>query len=494
MLTRREVVRWLGTAGAAALLPPLVGCPRLVGYDGGSAQIPGGAEGDPEHVIVVGAGFAGLACANALHHAGVPVTVLEARDRIGGRTHTSRALGAPVDMGGSWIHAPVGNPMKRWADQVRVACVPSDPRFRISAYEVASGGWIDVPTLINTLLQVNAFDGAFSDIAQQLGLGASLQDVLTAFLDQQVLDPVLARLAEFGIRTTEEHDFNAPLDEVGVLSWLTSEDYAGTDCFPVGGYARLLEPLARSLRVVRHAPVRRIEYGPGGVTVHATDHRSWRGSHVVVAVPLGVLKANGIAFAPGLSAPRRRAIDRLGFGNFEKIALRFPEDFWSATRNHFVYSDGDRNAFRVWLEMAQFTGEPILLALSAGNTFTRDWPQRPHGEIVAEAMAVLRTAFPGAVPDPIATETTSWGNDPFTLGAYSFITPQGSAGDAATLAAPEGGRVLFAGEATSGHRAATADGAFDSGIREAKRLLRASTVGLAPAGIDAHDLASPGKP
>ncbi|MBI3217100.1 MAG: FAD-dependent oxidoreductase [Mycobacterium sp.] len=62
-------------------------------------------------VIVVGAGIAGLAAARCLQRAGIPYVVLEARDRIGGRLHTIDLAGVPVDLGGSWIHHPIGNPL-----------------------------------------------------------------------------------------------------------------------------------------------------------------------------------------------------------------------------------------------------------------------------------------------------------------------------------------------------------------------------------------------
>ena len=76
--------------------------------------------------MIVGAGMAGLTAANALHHAGIPAVVLEARDRIGGRLHTADVGGSPVDLGGSWIHTPIGNPMSAWADQVGVERRPAN--------------------------------------------------------------------------------------------------------------------------------------------------------------------------------------------------------------------------------------------------------------------------------------------------------------------------------------------------------------------------------
>ena len=74
--------------------------------------------GPVERVVVVGAGIAGLAAASRLRRAGIECLVLEARDRIGGRLHTIDLAGVPVDLGGSWIHHPIGNPVSTLCDEL----------------------------------------------------------------------------------------------------------------------------------------------------------------------------------------------------------------------------------------------------------------------------------------------------------------------------------------------------------------------------------------
>ena len=95
--------------------------------------------GKAERVIVVGAGMAGLVAARLLHDSGFAVTVLEARDRLGGRTWTDDSLGAPLDLGGSWVHGVEGNPLALWCDKLGVALIefagrpPDDRRARHGA-------------------------------------------------------------------------------------------------------------------------------------------------------------------------------------------------------------------------------------------------------------------------------------------------------------------------------------------------------------------------
>jgi monoamine oxidase len=93
------------------------------GFDDGRMDVPVGAAEPVERVVVIGAGIAGLTA--ALAHGGVECVVVEARDRIGGRLHTVNLAGSPVDLGGSWIHTPVGNPMRTFAQQAGIPEAPA---------------------------------------------------------------------------------------------------------------------------------------------------------------------------------------------------------------------------------------------------------------------------------------------------------------------------------------------------------------------------------
>src|SRR5262245_5896403 len=82
-------------------------------------------DGKAERVIVVGSGMAGLVSARLLQDSGFSVTVLEARDRVGGRTWTTDALGIPLDLGGSWVHGVEGNPLTLWCEKLGIELVES---------------------------------------------------------------------------------------------------------------------------------------------------------------------------------------------------------------------------------------------------------------------------------------------------------------------------------------------------------------------------------
>ena len=113
-LTRRTLLEIGGIAGAGTLLAPPSRA-QLMNYDDGNSEIPEGATGPVESVIVIGAGFSGLVVSNAMHAAGVPVVVVDGRDRLGGRTASQMVGGVALDLGAAWVQGPIGNPVATWA-------------------------------------------------------------------------------------------------------------------------------------------------------------------------------------------------------------------------------------------------------------------------------------------------------------------------------------------------------------------------------------------
>ena len=111
-------------------------------FDDGHPEIPGGVVRPVERVLVVGAGIAGLAVANALAHASVDCVVLEARRRVGGRLHTVDLAGSWVDLGGSWMHHPIGNPVRDFARAVGIECRDGNPLSRLSGFDCSTGLWL----------------------------------------------------------------------------------------------------------------------------------------------------------------------------------------------------------------------------------------------------------------------------------------------------------------------------------------------------------------
>jgi monoamine oxidase len=451
-------------------------------FDGGDPAIPSGATGEPTRVVVVGAGMAGLAAASALRNAGVEVVVLEARDRLGGRTWTRDVGGVPIDVGGAWIHTADGNPMSALADCAGVARVPNDivaQVNKLSGYDSDHAAWLSLADLGVPLLLTQAFQGALPDLRAELGTAASVEEGIQSFIAGRPEAADVLRLADYGIRVIAEQFESARSTDLS-LEWYDAVAiaYDGLDAFPVGGYRGIVEYLARGLDVRTGQLVTSIAYDESGVAV-TTDTDLFEGSHAIVTVPLGVLKAGAIAFEPALPAEKMASIGALGFGHFEKVALRFDEAFWlDAGHVNWVHlGPGGAREFPVFLDLTTTVGQPALVALCSA-AFAESLLAESQDATIDRVRALLAAMFGAGVPAPLDAWATRWGSDPFTRGAYTYVALGASPTDFATLATPVGGRVLFAGEHTTAQRFGYADGALDTGVREAKRLLGASSVAL----------------
>jgi len=447
-------------------------------YDGGTPEIPGNLDGDVGRVVVIGAGIAGLAAANALTHAGVDCVVLEARDRPGGRFHTVDVAGWPVDMGGSWIHFPVGNPLTTLADQLGIERRSGDPISELVAFDCAEGRRLTDSEWADSLaMQYEEFPAAHGALTEQLGAQASMADAIDSFLSGRDLTGAARRLARQALRAVIEAEAADACGEQS-LQWMWNELEYGGEYFgdlPEGGYARIIAALAHGVDVRLGEAVRDVILQPGGVRVD-TESGAVEASHAVVTVPLGVLKQGRPRFDPRLPADRLAAMGRLGFGLFEKVALAFDRPFWrDAGAGHLVLFPPDEDEPAVWaLGLDALGGGPILLAMVFHSSARRVL----DGSGASWLLDLLRRALGPGIPEPTVVAASSWGNDPWACGAYSHIRPGGAAADADLLGTPLGGRLCFAGEHTQSARLVYADGAFCSGIREAKRLLRSPRVEL----------------
>ena len=296
-----------------------------------------------ESVIVVGSGAAGLAAAHRLSDEGIDVRVVEARDRIGGRVWTDRRLGVPLDLGASWIHGVDDNPLSDLADaagSARAATNYESYRVRNAAGQVVAPA--DFP-------------------------------------------------AEFEDVTLVEHEFAADIGALSDQAIEEGEESGGGDVVFPNGYLDVLEELVDGFDVETGSIVERIDATGDGVTV-TSSKGSGTADAVIVTVPLGVLKAGAIEFVPPLDGERQGAIDRLGMGLLDKVYLQFDEVFWETDVDLFGYIGPKRGYFSAWLNIAKYTGEPILLGFNSASA-AEEIETMTDTEIIGEAMTALRDMF-----------------------------------------------------------------------------------------------------
>ena len=348
-------------------------------------------------MIVVGAGIAGLTVANALTTSGVDCVVVEARDRIGGRLHTVEVDGHVADLGGAWIHHPDGNVLTDWVEFASVPWIvdPTGTRFtgadlgerrQLSAEELADVGYAVFEPVTERVLADEAAGRADRSVAE--AVDDYLAQSVPPSAERERLRQLMAAMVE--------QDGSGPFDAISARWALTEDMFVGDviDNVPVGGFRSILSPLAGGSAIRLGRPVRRIEQHEAGVTVSG-DGWQESGSHVVITVPLGVLKSGAIEFVPPLPPDRQAVIDRTGFGNMEKVVLAFAEPFWrdkDPGLQHSIIYPADRSEAATWTW--DFGLSPTLMFLVAHSAAADDAP-RPAGMGARAARGGVRRAAPG---------------------------------------------------------------------------------------------------
>ncbi|XP_010114831.1 PREDICTED: lysine-specific histone demethylase 1B isoform X2 [Chlamydotis macqueenii] len=268
-------------------------------------------------------------------------------------------------------------------------------------------------------------------------------------------------------------------EQVSARSWDHNEffaQFAGDHTLLTVGYSTVIEKLAEGLDIRLNFPVQSIDYSGEEVQVTTADGTVWTTQKVLVTVPLALLQKNAIQFNPPLSEKKIKAINSLGAGVIEKIALEFPYRFWDSKIQgadffgHVPPNSSQRGLFSVFYDMDPESKQSILMSVVTGDAVTTI-KNLDDKQVLQQCMTVLRELFKEQeVPDPVKFFVTRWSKDPWLQMAYSFVKTGGS-GEAYDIIAEDiQGKVFFAGEATNRHFPQTVTGAYLSGVREASKI------------------------
>jgi monoamine oxidase len=237
----------------------------------------------------------------------------------------------------------------------------------------------------------------------------------------------------------------------------------------------LLNHLARRVEaagshILISSPVKSLQWKTGEVIAHTVSGDSFSAPKAVVTLPLGVLKARSVAIDP---EPSRTfaAADRMEPGSVRRLVLVFRTPFWKEKMAHmrFLFTDTMKPA-TYWTQHP--SDAPMLIGWLGGP---RADAIADPGQLPAQALRSLERIF-SLPPQSLDAELRNWymhdwPNDPYTLGAYSYV-PAGALDCSATMAEPVANTLFFAGEHTdtTGHWG-TVHGAMRSGLRAVQQIL-----------------------
>jgi monoamine oxidase len=425
-------------------------------------------------VLVIGGGIAGLVAADELSAAGKRVTLIEARDRLGGRIDTRRAdgLSAPIELGAEFVH---GEHVSTWR---------YIHEFGLDTYELPQRHerrrhgersrfpFPDVFDALDRLLDASPGDRLLADvIAERRAAGESPE--------------LLAALGAF-----VESFHAAELDRIGTaglrVNSSAEEEDGGRQFRLLAGYDGLVRGLAERLagRGVEIRPttvVTGIRWRQGSVAVEAREPRgavALESRAAIVTLPLGVLRApagaeGAVEWEP-MPAGWRESLSALEMGAAERVVLQFDQAWWNRgdDRPSFVHGPGD--SFRIWWT-ALPRDAPILTGWSGGPR-AESLAAADRETLACRALDSLSAVFgrPAAAlaRGLVALHHHNWTRDPLSRGAYSY-PGVGAIEARALLRRPVEATIFLAGEALSDGRNGTVHGAIDDALRVAGAVLRA---------------------
>lgn len=421
-------------------------------------------------VIVIGGGIGGLSAARALHDATFQVMVLESRDRLGGRVHTDYSFGFPVDLGASWLHGVCkDNPLAPLIGRLGL------PLYRTSGdnsvlydHDLESYALFDmdgkqVPQELVTKVG-EAFESILEEtdkVRQEFSEDMSIRRAFSIVFDRR---PDL-RLEGLGHKVLQwylcrmEGWFAADADTISLKCWDQEELLPGGHGLMVRGYLPVVNTLAKGLDVRLGHRVTKIARRYNGVKVTVEDGTTFAADAAVIAVPLGVLKANIIKFEPKLPDWKEAAIADLGIGIENKVALHFERVFWPNVEFLGVVAETTYEC-SYFLNLHKATGHPVLVYMPAG-LLAKDIEKMSDEEAASFAYSQLKKILPDA-SDPMHYLVSHWGTDINSLGSYSYDEVGKSHDLYERLRIPVD-NIFFAGEATSMDYPGSVHGAFATG-------------------------------
>jgi monoamine oxidase len=469
------------------------------------ARVPRAGRSQPTRadVIVVGAGLSGLTAARQLASAGHSVIVLEARDRVGGRTlnhHLGRlGEGKVIEVGGQWV-GPTQDHVAALAKELGIGTFdtyndgnylfyedgkltpysPSGP-FGAIPPDATADGQLEV-----VLLQMDSMAKTVPLEAPWTAPDAASWDGQTfaTYQSGHTLGSGASNLLDLGIESV----FACEPADISLLHVLFYTHSAGNETTPgtferlintaggaqqsrfAGGSQEISIRMASRLgsRVRLSQPVRRIAQGRSGVTVTTEGGSVFRGRAAIVTGPPSL--TGQIAYDPVLPPLRAQLLQRFPQGTSIKIEAIYPKPFWRA-QGLAGQVTSDTGPIKITFDNSPPDGSPgVLLGFVEGHD-ARVFCTLSAAERRAQAIACFVRYFGSEAASPIGYVEMNWAEEEWTRGCYGGYLPPGVLTDYGAWIRAPFRRIHWAGAETSDYWNGYMDGAVRSGQRAASEVL-----------------------
>lgn len=439
----------------------------------------------------MGAGLAGLVAARRLSAAGLSVLVLEARDRVGGRTVNASIGGGKVcEMGGQWI-GPGQDRILALAGELGIETFPTYHKGRNI---LQLGGKTrrykgTIPRLgPHVLLDIERLRRRLHKLARRVPAEAPWSAPAASELDSQTLYSFVRQrmrtrkgreLLEIAVGTVMGTG-TAELSLLAVLAYISSagsfdamvdtEGGAQQDRF-AGGSQLISRRLAEGLggAVALSTPVRGIAQDGAGVNVEA-DRIEVRAQRVIVAVPPSL--ATRISFAPSLGGRRDQLLQRMAHGALTKCAAVYPEPFWRE-RGLTGQAVSDEGPITTTFDNSPQDGSPgVMLGFIAGAEAIRH-ARRPESERRKMVLDCFVRLFGEEASQPGIYLERAWAEEEWSRGGPVCTYSPGALSAYGEALRRPAGRVHWAGAETATAWCGYMEGAVRSGDRAAEEVIDA---------------------
>jgi len=447
-------------------------------------------------VVVVGAGLAGLAAAQTLAGAGVDVVVLEARNRVGGRTYTKPASAStPLDLGAQWI-GPTQHRLAALAESAGVTTfrmydTGNNLQFQDGQRTIYSGAIpIDDPLVametVETMLQLNLMANEVPLDAPWEAAKAQEWDTHTVatWMENNVSSPEVRKLLALAIQSVfsaEPRDISLLhvlfyIHSAGSLKQLISVTGGAQESRFHGGAQQISIKVADTLgeRVILNAPVHTISQDDAGVRVES-DALTVKAQRVIVAIPPTL--AGRIRYRPILPAIRDQLTQRMPMGTIIKVHCLYETPFWREEGLSGQVTS-DTGLVRISFDNSPESGTPgVLLAFIEGDEGRR-WGRRSADERRTAVLQCLAGYFGEKAGRPFEYVEQNWAEEEYSRGCYGGYMPPGVWTNFGEALRTPIGRLHWAGTETATVWNGYMDGAVQSGERAAGEVLAALGVRL----------------